>query len=1371
MPINQEDFILRFKADTSAASQALAAFIKQAQEAEAALAKFSGASGAGGAGGKLFGPLGQEIKSASEAEKQLKTAVESTTASMGKQAKSADTAAAAWQTAANKIKASLLSVQQGIEGRQFLGLGPTETQLSKLNVLGQRGLSLAANPVAGVTAAETEALRVNSQAIVDNSTKVLADVRAKQALVIAERESAAATAAAAKAAAAQAAQIKVEDAAINRLVLDLQRQQRILQQTQQFRQKQTIAPVNAALATAQELQTATSGIERFRKENIFASQAVADLTTKQTQLKPKVDAATASFSRHALTIAQGLVVYNAFGVALQGVRDAIQIVIDIGIETTRLGLVLGGLSKTDATKFLDQLGQTAVQTNTSFVDLVANTDLVAGALAGFGKQDTQSRLQLINDFQRIAGEFSNVVGIGADLGIVDKQLVDLFNIFKGSFSGIEDFRNLLDEIVVLNHYNATGIQITTDALESAGLAASRAGFSAELLTSIFAKLAFSTQKSGTEIGGLFTTVLSKLQDPAILGKLQSLTEGVVQFTDSAGNLKQADEILASIAINQKEISALGPGRLAEVIKQLGQQIQPGAAAFNEKVLQATLKSVDELALHQVNYTDALKKTNQALSETLSFKFGAFIQRLTVGIQAFQEQLGNVLSSVLGFGNKVIDVLQGLGPGFGVVATSAIALLTAIGLLNSVGGKLISFLFAWSAGTKQAYTEAYAAAVATKTQAAAEVEATVATEGLAVAEAELAVAGEGVAVAEGEAALATGLAGSAFSVAAAKAGVFAAAGRLAVGAFSALWPVLALIAGIEIGGALATSAEQISAMVDGLSFIEDDAQKLVHAGEPLGPDPHGRPRTGREPLKLPTGDTIAAPVTDKEVATIKAYNEAIAEIVKSGAAVGESQTSISDKVARVTDALLDNSHGYETDANSAQFFINAANATVGSADQVKEKIGKLYDQFIAGSISHEEYAKSLAELNQEMAAANLADAKNAYANDNSASSLERLNQARLAYIQTLGDSASATDAQTQEQIIETQTNFLLANSAEAVGKAIQDLSQQYIKGKITLDEYNSGLSNIDQAHEDAARLVAVYQDRLREAIPALRGAAEGNDALTIALFNMLNQADLSGPLQTLIDNLLKVGVAGATTADLVSNAINIIVSSTQIAAKSFAAIREGSTATYTYSVTALHNQALALVNEAQRDLAALGSAILGSSRSVASGGSSGGSSSGASQPNILDIGDLSASDISKIVSIATALRNAIPGETAADKDSVVSLIKDASFLQTVKGIDDRLLRIALEELTQQMEEANRLKQKENVLQNLVVSAGPLSGLISQPTTFGVGGSFASGTGLNFDPTKGNFTINVPVELKGLDPANLQQQIYNIIYKAIQDALRL
>jgi hypothetical protein len=147
----------------------------------------------------------------------------------------------------------------------------------------------------------------------------------------------------------------------------------------------------------------------------------------------------------------------------------------------------------------------------------------------------------------------------------------------------------------------------------------------------------------------------------------------------------------------------------------------------------------------------------------------------------------------------------------------------------------------------------------------------------------------------------------------------------------------------------------------------------------------------------------------------------------------------------------------------------------------------------------------------------------------------------------------------------------------------------------------------------------------------------------------------------------------------------------------------------------------------------------------------------------------------LIALATALRNAIPGETAASKDDLVAIIKDAVLLQNVKGIDERLLRIALEELTQQMQDANDLAkqqlQQEALLSNLVVQSGPLSALVSQPTLFGVGGSLASGNGLNFDPTQGNFIINVPVELNGLEPAALQQLIYDIISKAIRDALRL
>jgi hypothetical protein len=194
------------------------------------------------------------------------------------------------------------------------------------------------------------------------------------------------------------------------------------------------------------------------------------------------------------------------------------------------------------------------------------------------------------------------------------------------------------------------------------------------------------------------------------------------------------------------------------------------------------------------------------------------------------------------------------------------------------------------------------------------------------------------------------------------------------------------------------------------------------------------------------------------------------------------------------------------------------------------------------------------------------------------------------------------------------------------------------------------------------------------------------------------------------------------------------------------------------------------------LAGAGSTNFGTG--LPSGGGAGGGSGTSSrrQPaTVFDIDNLPKKMIPQLIEIARRLRNRIPGERAASRDSRVALVKDARFLQTVRGIDDRLLRLALDRLTEQIERQNereeRNAQRDTMLRHLVVNASPLGALVSQPTAFGVAGSLAAGSGLNFNPSKGNFVINVPVQLKGLQPAALQQLIYNIIAKAIRDALRL
>lgn len=362
-------------------------------------------------------------------------------------------------------------------------------------------------------------------------------------------------------------------------------------------------------------------------------------------------------------------------------------------------------------------------------------------------------------------------------------------------------------------------------------------------------------------------------------------------------------------------------------------------------------------------------------------------------------------------------------------------------------------------------------------------------------------------------------------------------------------------------------------------------------------------------------------------------------------------------------------------------------------------------------------------------------------------------------------------------------------AEARSEAIADLDRELANHNITLQEHTAGLETVNEVSDLSARLVALYGDQLA-GIPGLESAAaEGGDKLAEALFNMI----LTG--EGNIDQLLRQGEAlvqfGLTHGQIADhlNAHPLIVkmavqtltdadlrANPELGAAQRFARQQAFGSPFATSPT---NVAKNLADELKKLLGSFGGAIreaaatggrtsFGAGKNFPSGGAS------APQTPILDIGDLDSSEVAKLVAIATRLRDQIPGEKARSADDIVALIKDAQFLQTVKGIDDRLLRLALEELTQVEKERLDLEKQrianENLLKNLTTNVGPLGALISQPTAFGVGGNLALGQGLNVDPSAGNFTINVPVELQGT-AENIQALVYQAIAQAMRDALRV
>lgn len=385
-------------------------------------------------------------------------------------------------------------------------------------------------------------------------------------------------------------------------------------------------------------------------------------------------------------------------------------------------------------------------------------------------------------------------------------------------------------------------------------------------------------------------------------------------------------------------------------------------------------------------------------------------------------------------------------------------------------------------------------------------------------------------------------------------------------------------------------------------------------------------------------------------------------------------------------------------------------------------------------------------------------------------------------------AEGLSAMTAEERLAAEAATIATSLNDDMAKTLEQLTDRFRKGKITAEEYAAGQAQVARASELAAQLVAAAGDQLAQIPELTAAAAEGNDALASAIFEMITK---SGDQLPVIDQLITriLGVAAAAEGAAAIAAANPIIIRTiilepQTATGSLAGggFFEGTDRgqagmgsafnvtgnTATTSTAGIASQINSLINGLFSVLNSGTSAPLGFTPSLSTSGAG-----TAPAPNIFDIGDFPEEDLAKAIALALRLQGSIPGADAAAKDEILNIIGDAEFLRQVKGLDDELLRKAIEELTDierarlELEKANA-----NILSNVVVNQGPLSSLVSQPTIFGVGGSIVNGNGLNFDPSNGSITINVGgiTTTSNLTPAQLQAQIYDAISRALRDALR-
>lgn len=1057
-----------------------------------------------------------------------------------------------------------------------------------------------------------------------------------------------------------------------------------------------------------------------------------NLAAQSRDLSSRLDETNQSFARHTRRIFEAILIYEAFGRAIQAIQAGVDLVIDIDRETRRLEAVLE-IDPTQSAQFIQNLGQIASDTVTPIGDLVTEADRMAAAFSDI--EDPIKREAAALELANRAGQLTTVTQ--RNLGVETQNVIA---IMKQLGIPIDDLGDFLGKVVVAGGNASTRIAEITDALQVSATAASESGANIDILLGILNRFIVVSGRTGSEAGNIFKQLFTKLADPDVIKGVNEITGGVLRLRDSVGNLRDPFEVLLELnaLLDQGVISAT---QWSDVVDTIAPPLSPQTAVDFKNVLKnldQITAEVREIGAADVSSLDDLvNKINDAL--------GPQFQKLIIDAQnAFNQLFG---PGILSTGQAFIDVIRGIGTALAAlppevlttVATLA-TILAAVSALKFAVGGLAAVLGLRGLGLAGTFISlGSASTVAATGMAAVGTASTAATAGIAGAAA--AAARTGVAftgVAAGSTAATAGMTGvagaataastatTAAGVAAARSGtaftllgttLFTAGGLVAglVKQFAILLPLLAAFMAFDFAGKVGEMQQGLRSQL-GQQFVGLDLEGLKAERARIAAELQKQAQFTANPFEL-VGRTL---VSGTLVESLNEVTALIEELEKRGTAGKVGLDDLSEGFRGVDDAA-------------------------SQSDEILADTQSILDQLM-GSTSG--YAQSLREVSE-------------------------------------ADRIAA------------ESGTLLKGLNDEIASSLEKLSDRLRDGKISADEFATGQDNVSRAAELSAQVVAAASDELAK-VPALAdAAAQGNDELAAAIFNMIVQSTDQLPA---IDQIISkiVGLAGATVGAAQIVAANPIIVRTFIAApvnggQIPGGFHEGTdifgapsgAVTRTLPAGVVPFNVAPIAEQIARQINALIGGLMntvsgGTSREFGVGpspstGTSGGTTRTRQQATTFDIGDLPRDQIVKLIAIATRLRNQIPGERQASKDELVALIKNAKFLQTVKGIDDRLLRIALDRLTDQMTKANEREeakaQRDNILRNLTVNAGPLGALVSQPTAFGVGGSLAAGNGLNFDPTKGNFVINVPVTLKGLNPAQLQQLIYNIIGKAIRDALRL
>jgi len=320
-----------------------------------------------------------------------------------------------------------------------------------------------------------------------------------------------------------------------------------------------------------------------------------------------MDSTTQSFGRHTHRIFEAIVIYEAFGRAIQAVQAGVDLIIDIDRESRRLEAVLD-IDPTQSAEFVRELGRVSSETVTPFRDLVSTADQASAAFLDIDDPAARAAASLL--LMENAGKLTTLTQ--RDMGMEVTNLIAIMKQLNIPVSQLGDF---LGKIVVAGGNSSTIIAGLTDALQISSRAAAQAGVDLDTLLAIESEFLIQTGRTGTEVGNLFKLLFQRLSDPDVVSDVTKITNGLLQMRDATGAIR--DPITIMLELNALlDAGVISVTQFKDVIDTLAPPLNPAAKAdfilINELLGQIG-GQVSAIGAADVTALDALvNKINDAL---------------------------------------------------------------------------------------------------------------------------------------------------------------------------------------------------------------------------------------------------------------------------------------------------------------------------------------------------------------------------------------------------------------------------------------------------------------------------------------------------------------------------------------------------------------------------------------------------------------------------------------------------------------------------------------------------------------------------------------------------------------------------------------